>query len=71
MSSRKLKFSLGDRVADRETGVAGTVVYIYEDPKLAGEIIAVKFDLGDVPVAVPINTIRTAPIAQQRRKVQS
>jgi hypothetical protein len=43
----------------------GTVVYIYEDPRLAGEIIAVRFDVGDVPVAVPVDTIKPAP---QRRR---
>jgi hypothetical protein len=56
----KPKFSVGDRVIDRETGVEGVVVYCYEDPRLAGEIIAVKFDVGDVPVAVPVDTLRKA-----------
>jgi hypothetical protein len=54
------KFSVGDRVVDRETGQAGTIVYLYEDPRLAGEIIAVKFDTDNVPMAVPVDTLRKA-----------
>jgi hypothetical protein len=65
----KTKFAVGDRVIDTETRVLGTVVYCYEDPRLAGEIVAVKFDVGDVPVAVPTDTIRRAraPIAKRHR----
>ena len=54
----KPKFSVGDRVVDRETGAEGTVVYLYEDRRLVGEIIAVKFDVGDIPVAVPVDMLR-------------
>ena len=77
------KFAVGDLIVDRETGVEGVVVYRYEDPRLAGEIVAVKFDVGDVPVAVPVDTIRrgkgavldkgsqvplSAPVAKRRRR---
>jgi hypothetical protein len=58
MSAPKPKFSVDDRVVDRETGQAGTIVYLYEDPRLAGEIIAVKFDTDNIPVAVPVDSIR-------------
>ena len=57
----KPKFAVGDRVIDRETGVEGVVVYCYEDPRLVGEIIAVKFDYDAVPVAVPLDSIKLAP----------
>jgi hypothetical protein len=52
------KFAVGDRVFDRDSDAAGTVVYLYEDPRLAGEIIAVRCDSGDVPIAVPVDSIR-------------
>ena len=46
---RKLKFSVGDRVADRETGLLGTIVHLYEDREIRDEIVVVQFDVGDVP----------------------
>jgi hypothetical protein len=52
------KFTVGDRIVDRETGAAGVVVYLYEDHRLAGEIIAVKFDTDNVPMAVPVDSVR-------------
>jgi hypothetical protein len=56
----KPTLSIGTRVADRETGCEGVVIYLYEDPRLAEEIVAVKFDLGDVPVAIHVDDIRLA-----------
>jgi hypothetical protein len=57
----KPKFSVGDRVQDEETGVLGTVVYVYDDPRLSGEVVAVKFDVGDhTAMAVPVDTLRAA-----------
>jgi hypothetical protein len=56
------KFPVGTRVIDIDTGVEGTVVYCYDDdPRLHGSIIAVKFDYGSVPVAVPLDSIRRKP----------
>jgi len=52
------KLSLGCRVKDIETDVAGTVVYVYKDPEIADEIIAVKFDGCDAAVAFPIGDLR-------------
>jgi hypothetical protein len=54
----KLKFQVRDRVQDRETGVLGTVVYVYDDPRLSGEVVAVKFDQDRDPLAVPLDTLR-------------
>ena len=52
-----MKLSLGCRVIDIETDVAGTVVYVYKDPEIAHEIIAVKFDDCDHAVAFPIGDL--------------
>ena len=52
-----MKLSLGCRVRDTETDVAGTVVHLYKDPKLADEIVVVKFDDCDRPVAFPIDDL--------------
>ena len=38
--------------------MAGTVVYVYKDPEIADEIIAVKFDGCDAAVAFPIGDLR-------------
>jgi hypothetical protein len=43
MSANPSQFAVGDRV-ERETGAEGVVVYLYEDRRIAGEIIAIKFD---------------------------
>jgi hypothetical protein len=68
MTKRK-PFQVGDRVADREEpALLGTVVHLYEDAEIRDEVIVVKFDVGDHAVAVPIDTIKAAPISEQRRR---
>ena len=52
------KLTVGCRVKDIETDVVGTIVHLYKDPKLADEIVAVKFDDCDDPVAFPIGDLR-------------
>ena len=61
------KFSVGDRVRDSETNLPGTVVYLYEDPGLKDEILAVKFDVGNDVVAVPIDSIRLVKHISRRK----
>jgi hypothetical protein len=57
-SSRKVRFPLGCRVRDRETGEEGEVVYHYSEPNLRSEIVAVQFDfVGGGALAVPIDTL--------------
>jgi hypothetical protein len=57
----KQKFVVGSRVQDRETGETGTVVHVYDDPLIRDEVVAVRFDGSDVPLAVPIDSIRELP----------
>jgi hypothetical protein len=57
MPRRKPCYRVGDRVEDTETGFPGTVRFLYESAELKDEIIVVRFDVGDDPVAVPIDTI--------------
>jgi hypothetical protein len=57
-----------DRVEDTETGFPGTVRFLYESPELRDEIIVVRFDVGDDPVAVPIDSIRPQRSSQRRRR---
>jgi hypothetical protein len=66
---RKPKFSVGDRIIDRETGTGGRVIHVFSDATLA-DVVAVRFDVGDHAVAVPIDTIKAAPSSARRRKVQ-
>jgi hypothetical protein len=64
---RRRRYPVGTAIVDCETGIAGRVVHLYEDPELRDEVVVVKFDLADYGVAVPIDTIRPAPVAQRRR----
>jgi hypothetical protein len=52
------RFHRGDLVEDTETGKPGTIVHVFDDPEIADEIIAVKFEGDRYPVAVPIDTLR-------------
>jgi hypothetical protein len=68
--TRKPKFEVGDLVEDTETGQHGTIVHVYDDPEIRDDIIAVQFEGDDVPLAVPIDTIRqpkTAPVDKRRK----
>jgi len=54
----KLKFRVGDRVLDRGTGRAGTVVHVYKEPEIRDQLVAVRFNGKLVPVAVHVNDLR-------------
>src|SRR5215831_2106066 len=54
----KLKFRVGDRVLDRGTSPAGTVVHVYKEPEIREQLVAVRFNGKLVPVAVHANDLR-------------
>jgi hypothetical protein len=55
---RKLKFRVGDRVLDRETGRAGTVVHVYKESEIRHQLVAVRFNGKLVPLAVHVDDLR-------------
>jgi len=58
---------LGTRVKDRETSKTGSVVHIYDDPKIRDEIVAVLFDDESVPLAVHVDDLARLPIKRRGR----
>jgi hypothetical protein len=38
------KFKIGDRVQDPDSHRVGSIVYIYREPELRDELVAVKFE---------------------------
>jgi hypothetical protein len=58
---RKIRYPTGTRVIDRESKIGGRVIHVFADSVLS-DLRVVHFDGGDVPVTVPISTIRIAPI---------
>jgi hypothetical protein len=65
MSKLNIRYPHGTRVVNRETGVEGTVIYVFEDPKLS-DLRVVRFDAGDIPVSVPLSSIRAVPKRRRR-----
>jgi hypothetical protein len=62
--SRKSLFEVGDLVVDKDDGRLARVIYLYQQPQIAREVIAVLFFGDDVPLAVPYDSIvlvRAAP----------
>jgi hypothetical protein len=51
-------FRIGNRIVDKQSGEFGIVIYVYREPELKGEIVAVRFDGDEVPLAVPIDSVR-------------
>jgi hypothetical protein len=54
----KPRFEVGDVVQDRQDGTIGKVVYLYKEPEIRNEIIAVWFRDDAAPLAVPIDSIK-------------
>jgi len=55
--SGAVNFKIGDRVRDCVSGATGSVVYIYSEPEIKNEIIAVLFDRDEAPLAVSVECI--------------
>lgn len=51
-------FSIGDRVEDRQSRIGGTIVYLYANEDVNGEVVAVRFDDDEIPVGVDVRDIR-------------
>jgi hypothetical protein len=60
-------FPVGTRVEDKETGRAGTVLYAYTDPVLAGEVV-VKFDKDRDPLAVSVDSLRATAVNDNMKR---
>jgi hypothetical protein len=60
------RYPIGTRVIDRETKEPGVVVHIFRDPMLADTRV-VRFGAANDGLAVPVDSIRRAPIAQRSR----
>jgi hypothetical protein len=52
------KFSIGDRVQDPDSRRIGTVVHVYREEEIRNELVAVRFDDHDVPLAVHVDDVR-------------
>ena len=65
----KQKFAIGDRVADIDSHRGGTVVHLYGEKDIRDELIAVRFDDSDVPLAVHVDDMRR--IGKSRRMEKS
>jgi len=55
--SGAVNFKIGDCVRDCVSGATGSVVYIYSEPEIKNEIIAVLFDRDEAPLAVSVDCI--------------
>jgi len=55
--SGAVNFKIGDRVRNCVSGATGSVVYIYSEPEIKNEIIAVLFDRDEAPLAVSVDCI--------------
>jgi hypothetical protein len=64
--TRKMRYPVGTRVEDRETKARGVVVHIFKDPELSDTRV-VRFGSARDGLAVPVDSIRRAPIAARRR----
>jgi hypothetical protein len=64
--NRKIRYPVGTHVEGRETKARGVVVHIFRDPMLADTRV-VRFGSARDGLAVPVDSIRRAPIAARRR----
>jgi hypothetical protein len=53
----KQRFKIGDRVEDPDSHRAGSIVHIYHEPEIRDELVAVRFDDHDTPLAVHVNDV--------------
>jgi hypothetical protein len=54
----KQRFKIGDRVEDPDSHRAGSVIHVYCEPELRNELVAVRFDDNDAPLAVHVEDVR-------------
>jgi hypothetical protein len=57
MPTTKPKFRVGDRVVDHD-GKTGVVIYVYSEPELRDQLVAVRLDGELVPLAYHVADLR-------------